>query len=43
MAQACYMAAGCVLPSGRFAVLGGFDIRHASREDAEAFGPMRRV
>jgi hypothetical protein len=39
MAQARFLAAGCVLPSGRFAVLGGGD----TREDAEAFDPVSRA
>jgi hypothetical protein len=44
MIQPRYGAAGCVLPSGRFAVLGGLgDGPVAGREDAEAFDPVSRA
>jgi hypothetical protein len=48
MGQARHMAVGCVLPSGRFAVLGGegYDFTmmdDAHREDAEAFDPVSRA
>jgi hypothetical protein len=40
MAQARYMAAGCVLPSGRFAVLGGYGFMNMN---AEAFDRVSRA
>ena len=45
MAQAQHTAAGCVLPSGRFAVLGGYGTRMPNdrRQDAEAFDPVSRT
>jgi hypothetical protein len=44
MTQARKSPAGCVLPSGRFAVLGGVgDAPGVTREDAEAFDPVSRV
>ena len=44
MAQPRRFAAGCVLPSGRFAVLGGMgDARGGTRRDAEAFDPVSWV
>ena len=43
MAQIRYFAAGCVLPSGRFAVLGGMDDDDDERADAEAFDPENRA
>jgi hypothetical protein len=38
MTQRRYVAAGYVLPSGRFAVFGSY-----GREDAEAFDPVSRA
>jgi hypothetical protein len=43
MAQARLSAAGCVLPSGRFAVLGGYGTGNVNRGDAEAFDPVSRA
>jgi hypothetical protein len=43
MAHARYQAAGCVLPSGRFAVLGGYGTDGKKRTDGEVFDPVRRV
>ena len=43
MAQARHMAAGCVLPSGRFVVLGGVGTDGKKRTDGEVFDPVRRV
>jgi hypothetical protein len=43
MAQARHRAACCVLPSGRFAVLGGSGEDDAHRADAEAFDPVSRA
>jgi hypothetical protein len=47
MAQARHTATGCVLPSGRFAVLGGYGraggMDDSYREDAEAFDPVSRA
>jgi hypothetical protein len=42
MAQPRYVAAGCMLPSGRFAVLGGYG-GGGMGEDAEAFDPVSRA
>ena len=36
-------AAGCVLPSGRFVVLGGRGADTQARKDGEVFDPVRRV
>jgi hypothetical protein len=43
MAQPRNRAAGCVLPSGRFAVMGGLDEDDIARADAEAFDPVSRA
>jgi kelch-like protein 17 (actinfilin)/kelch-like protein 20 len=46
MAHARYAASGCMLPSGRFAVLGGSGEDEGlgiGREDAEAFDPVSRA
>jgi hypothetical protein len=43
MAHARYQAAGCVLPSGRFVVLGGRGADGQLRRDGEVFDPVRRV
>ena len=37
------MAIGCVLPNGRFAVLGGVGRDYIPRWDAEAFDPVSRA
>jgi hypothetical protein len=42
MAQARHTAAGCMLQSGRFAVLGGYG-HYNARQDAEAFDPVSRA
>jgi len=43
MAHARSAAAGCVLPSGRFAVLGGEGTDGEDRSDGEVYDPVRRV
>jgi hypothetical protein len=43
MAHGRYQAAGCVLPSGRFVVLGGYGAYGQLRKDGEVFDPVRRV
>jgi hypothetical protein len=43
MAHARSRAAGCVLPSGRFAVLGGVYEAEPEWEDAEVFDPVSRA
>jgi hypothetical protein len=43
MAHGRYQAAGCVLPSGRFVVLGGYGTDNIPRKDGEVFDPVRRV
>jgi N-acetylneuraminic acid mutarotase len=44
MAQARDTATGCVLPSGRFAVLGGYCTANVNTmDDAEAFDPVSRA
>jgi hypothetical protein len=43
MAHARDQAAGCVLPSGRFVVLGGVGADGQLRKDGEVFDPVRRV
>ena len=43
MAEGRNSAAGCVLPSGRFAVLGGVGVDGIERKDAEAFNSVSRA
>jgi hypothetical protein len=43
MAHARYQAAGCVLPSGCFVVLGGLGNDTRASADGEVFDPVRRV
>jgi hypothetical protein len=43
MAHGRIQAAGCVLPSGRFVVLGGVGADGQARRDGEVFDPVRRV